>query len=81
MTAEGALFIGSSAAVLALAGVMFGLLFARIAKLEARLGRGERYNRRMWEWARKHVDLYYTHRRPGSPDPEPIPSEDDEQDQ
>ncbi len=77
MSAEGIIGI-ILAALLGLTGVLYGLLFARINALENRVRKSENYNRRMWEWARRHVDLYYTYRRAGSPDPDPIPSEDDE---
>ena len=61
---------------LGLVGVLLGQLYARLAKLEARVGAATAYNRALWLWARKHIDLYYTHRRTGSPDPDPIPVED-----
>lgn len=79
MSAEGiAAFAVVSAALLSLAGVTYGLLFKRVAELERRVSRAESYNRRMWMWARRHVDLYYKHRKDGAPEPEPIPTEDDE---
>ena len=78
MSAEGIIGI-ILAALLGLTGVLYGLLFARINALENRVRKSENYNRRMWEWARRHVDLYYTYRRAGSPDPDPIPSEDDDE--
>lgn len=79
-------FIGVSVGVVfTLVSGLIGVLFARISHLEDRITKAEKatdcaekYNRRMWEWARRHVDLYYTYRRAGSPDPDPIPSEDDD---
>lgn len=65
------------AALLTVFGVLIGQLYTRIGRLEGQVTRAEDYNRRMWQWARRHVDLYYRHRVPGAPDPEPIPSEDD----
>lgn len=66
------------AALLGLIGVLVGQLYARISKLETSVRTGQDYNRRLWLWARQHLDLYYRHRRDGAPDPAPIPSEDDE---
>lgn len=73
-------------AVLVSAGVILGAFGALIAQLYLRTSRLEReiqkansYNRRMWQWARRHLDLYYRHRIPGSPDPVPIPDEDDDE--
>lgn len=79
MSAEGYTVLGIViTALLSLVGILLGLLYARINRLEARLKRGERYNRAMWIWARKHIDLYYVWRKVGAPDPEPLPAEDDE---
>lgn len=63
-------------AVLALVGVLIARLFERIAKLEGRLSTADDYNRVLWMWARTHIDLYYRHRKPGAPDPKPIPERD-----
>ena len=65
-------------ALLALFGVLLGQLYARISRLEGKITSAEQYNRRLWMWARAHIDLYYRHRSEGAPDPLPIPSEDDE---
>ena len=66
----------------ALFGALLGWLFKRLNGLENRVRRSEEYNRRMWMWARRHVDMYYRHRKPGSPDPDPLPhdgrNDDDE---
>lgn len=51
-------------------------LRARVDVLEDDREKDRAYNRRLWEWARHHLDLYYRHRRDGAPDPEPIPEED-----
>lgn len=66
------------AALLTLFGVLIAQLYLRIGKLEGQVHKGEAYNRRLWQYVRALLDLYYRHRRDGSPDPEPIPSEDDE---
>jgi len=63
-------------ALMALMGVLMGQLWSRLSALEARVGKATEYNHRLWEWARKMLDLYYRHRRPGSPDPDPIPIDD-----
>lgn len=65
-------------ALLGLMGVLLGQLYARIARLEGVVTSTRDYNHRLWQWARAHLDLYYRHRVPGSPDPAPIPTEDDE---
>lgn len=79
MSAEGYVVLGVViTALLSLVGVLLGLLYARINRLEARLKRGETYNRAMWQWARRHIDLYYIWRREGAPEPDPLPTEDDE---
>lgn len=46
---------------------------AKAERAEKRAAAVDDYNRRMWLWARRHVDLYYRWRRDGAPDPEPIP--------
>ncbi len=46
---------------------------AKAERAEKRATATDDYNRRMWLWARRHVDLYYRWRRDGAPDPEPIP--------
>ena len=55
-----ALGVVGAAAVTAV-GVVLGLLYRRIAKLEAA-------ERATWWWARICADLYYKYRRDGSPD-------------
>lgn len=62
---------------LALIGTLAGVVMHRLTTLERRVAQAESYNRRLWAWARRHLDLYYRHRTPGSPDPEPIPEEGD----
>lgn len=68
-----AALFGIAGSLLVLIGVLAGVVITRINKLEDRVGQAEDYNRRLWEWARKHLDLYYRHRKPDAPDPEPIP--------
>jgi hypothetical protein len=62
-------------ALLTLLGVLIGQLWGRLTALENRVESATAYNRRLWEWARRHLDLYYLHRRDGAPDPQPIPDE------
>lgn len=65
------------AALIAIVGVIIGQMWVRLAALEERVEKVTQQNRRLWLWARKHIDLYYTWRRPDAPDPDAIPSEDD----
>lgn len=55
-----ALGVVGAAAVTAV-GVVLGLLYRRIAKLEER-------EQATWWWARIIADLYYRYRREGAPD-------------
>jgi hypothetical protein len=64
------------AALLAIVGIVIGQMWARLSALEERVEKSAAYNRRLWEWARKHIDLYYRYRRDGSPEPDPIPEDD-----
>ena len=57
-------------------GILAGWMLKRLNSLETRVRKSEQYNRRMWMWARRHVDLYYRHRVPGAPDPDPLPHDD-----
>lgn len=50
-----------------------GALGVFIGHLVHRLDRLEDHNLRLWAWCRKHLDLYYRHRREGAPDPDPVP--------
>lgn len=47
----------------------------RVEKLEGDLRIEREYNRRLWDYCRRLLDLYYRHRTPGSPDPDPLPRE------
>lgn len=60
-----ALGIVGAAAVTAI-GVVLGLLYRRIAKLEQR-------DRDTWWWARLIADMYYRYRRADAPDLPPPP--------
>ena len=51
-------------------------VYKRLDEVEAELERVRTQNRRLWAWARKHLDLYYRHRTDGAPDPDPIPEEE-----
>jgi hypothetical protein len=57
-------------------GVLFGHLYKRLNDLELELRGARVYNRRMWSWARRHIELYYQYRREDGPDPDPIPVEE-----
>lgn len=52
-------------------GVVLGLLWRRIAKLETR-------ERAIWWWARAIADMYYRHRKPDAPDLPPPPNPQEE---
>lgn len=62
-------------ACISAAGVLIGNLYSRLNGLEGELKGARAYNILLWEWARKHIDLYYRYRRDDSPDPDPIPKE------
>lgn len=64
-----ALGVVGAAAVTAV-GVVLGLLYKRIARLEAS-------ERATWWWARIIADLYYRYRREGSPDLPPPPNHEE----
>lgn len=53
-----------------------GHVYRRLDEVEAELARVHKQNRELWTWARKLLDLYYRHRGPDAPDPEPMPHED-----
>ena len=56
-------------------GVLVAQLYARVQHLEAKVEQGQSYNRDLWAYCRRLLDLYYRHRRDGSPDPDPLPDE------
>lgn len=62
-------------AITALFGVMYGHLSGRLTALEDDLGQARSYNREMWMYCRRLLDLYYRHRGPEGPDPDPLPDE------
>lgn len=58
-----------------LSGALIGNLYSRLSGLEGELKSARTYNILLWEWARKHIDLYYRYRQEGAPDPDPMPKE------
>ena len=72
ITALGAIVV---AAIAAGVGAL-GHVYNRLDEVENELRLVRKQNRELWVWARKHLDLYYRHRGPGAPDPDPIPEED-----
>lgn len=62
-------------AALGLLGVLSGHILARVHGLEEQLDDMRQYNRELWTYTRRLLDLYYRHRRDGSPDPDPLPDE------
>ena len=56
-------------------GVLLGHLYSRLNWVEGDLKDARVYNLLLWEWARKHIDMYYHYRREDAPDPDPIPKE------
>lgn len=69
-------FTALTAAGLALLGVLSGHILTRVHRLEDELDQARRYNRELWAYCRRLIDLYYRHRVPGAPDPDPLPEEE-----
>lgn len=65
------------AALLGLFGVLIGQLYARIARLESKLNDEVSYANKLWAYTRELLDMYFTHRKPGAPNPGPIPDRGD----
>ena len=78
MTSEG---ITVLAAAITFFGALVGWMFKRLHSLEGRVRESERYNRGLWLWARRLMDMYYRHRVPDSPDPDPLPVDDRDSDE
>lgn len=55
--------------------VIIGHFYSRLNAIEDELKKAQHYNRKMWTWAREHIELYYKYRQEGAPDPKPIPEE------
>jgi len=62
-------------AVLVALGGFVAQLYSRIGTVEAKLTQAEDYNRSLWAYCRRLIDLYYRNRRDGAPDPGPLPDE------
>ena len=60
---------------LALLGALLAQLYSRVQHLEDDVKAARSYNRDLWAYCRRLLDLYYRHRRDGSPDPDPLPDE------
>lgn len=58
-----------------LIGVLSFHVLTRVHKLEEEVEEAQDYNHRLWWYCRRLLDMYYRHRSPGSPDPDPIPTE------
>lgn len=63
-------------ALLTVGGVALSGVSTRLRHVETDLASAREYNRAMWAWARRQLDLYYRWRREDAPDPDPIPEED-----
>lgn len=48
----------------------------RISDLEHKTDAAADYNRKLWAYCRRLIDLYYKHRRDGAPDPPELPTEE-----
>ena len=72
ITALGAIVVAAIAA----GGGALEHVYRRLDDVEDELGRVRKQNRELWTWARKLLDLYYLHRGPGAPDPDPMPKEE-----
>jgi hypothetical protein len=57
-------------------GTLIGVLFNRVSHLENRVENAEDYAKKLWIWARALLDLYYRHRGPNAPEPNPLPERD-----
>lgn len=64
------------AALIGLLGALSLHVLTRIHRLEDELDQARNYNRQLWRYCRGLLDLYYRHRTPGSPDPDPVPEGD-----
>lgn len=63
-------------AAIAAGGVSLGHVYKRLGDVESELRGVKSHNRKLWAWARKTLDLYYRHRKDGSPEPDPLPEEE-----
>lgn len=50
-------------------------LYLRMGRVEAELSKAQTAHRNLWAYCRALIDLYYRHRKDGSPDPGPLPEE------
>ena len=50
-------------------------LYLRMGRVETELSRTQTAHRNLWAYCRALIDLYYRHRKDGSPDPGPLPDE------
>ena len=64
-----------AAAAITLIGVLSLHVLTRVHKLEEEIESAQDYNRRLWSYCRRLLDLFYRHRRDGAPDPDPVPTE------
>lgn len=77
MTVEALTVLGGVVvAVVSAGGVALGHLYKRLFDVEAEVKSAKAQNRKLWMWARKHIDLYYRFRTDGAPDPDPLPDDD-----
>lgn len=67
---------GVVVAMVTAGGVALGHVYKRLTDVEQEVKAAKAQNRKLWLWARKHVDLYYRHRGPDAPDPDPLPDDD-----
>ena len=72
ITALGAIVVAAIAA----GGGALGHVYRRRDEIKNELTRMRKQNRELWAWARKLLDLYYRHRGPDAPDPDPMPKEE-----
>lgn len=69
-------FIAVTASGLGLLGIISGHILTRVRSLEDDLAAARSYNRELWAYCRRLIDLYYRHRAAGAPDPDPLPEEE-----
>lgn len=60
-------------AVLTLVGVLMKSFSDRLREVEHELDATRKWNKALWFWARRTLDLYYRYRQLDSPEPDAMP--------
>lgn len=77
MTIPPGVIVSALVGLLVLVGGLITNLYVRMAHLEGRVTKLTDLSHRWWEWGQRVTVLYHTHRKAGSPDLPPIPTEED----